>query len=480
MRCGVRNLSRILAAAIFAPVILLAPPAATAADSTAVAAPVTAADNVPAPAVTGLERWSLARCVETALRRNGDVRGAHARTTQARGNALGAWTNILPTINAEAGYGRTIPDERSAQVIVPDPVDSTFNDGFVSRSDSRSISASLNTNLINLSAWSQKRRQDHLRSRAQESEAETRNDVVFRVKQQYFECVKAERLAAVAVDSEKLARDEEARSEALFEVGSVAKGDVLKSRARRASTQLSRIQAQNQVEIQRQRLKAVMGLEGPAAIAVETEMEGAVPLPDSAAVVDQALRARPTLASAAAAERAARSGLFSARMSRAPRLTGSVNVVRSNLKDRIEFYDPIDDIEDERYQTTWSGGIRLSVPIFDGLALEGNMRSAKGALVEAEAARRQLELDVVFEAKEAWLLLKEAIERIAVAEEGVASAEEDHKFSKSRYELGAGTYLDLLNAEVSLEQARQQLVEALADARVAEAALERAIGERRY
>jgi outer membrane protein TolC len=62
----------------------------------------------------------------------------------------------------------------------------------------------------------------------------------------------------------------------------------------------------------------------------------------------------------------------------------------------------------------------------------------------------------------------------------VASAEEDHKFSKGRYELGAGTYLDLLNAEVSLQQARQQLVEALADARVAEAALERAIGERRY
>ncbi|MEK7316189.1 MAG: TolC family protein, partial [Candidatus Eisenbacteria bacterium] len=100
--------------------------------------------------------------------------------------------------------------------------------------------------------------------------------------------------------------------------------------------------------------------------------------------------------------------------------------------------------------------------------------------LEAEAGRRQMELDVAVEAQQAWLLLKEAIERIAVAGEGVASAEEDHKFSKSRYELGAGTYLDLLNAAVGLEQARQQLVEAQADARVAEAALERAIGERRY
>ena len=82
--------------------------------------------------------------------------------------------------------------------------------------------------------------------------------------------------------------------------------------------------------------------------------------------------------------------------------------------------------------------------------------------------------------QQAWLLLNEAIERISVAQEGVASAEEDYKFSKGRYELGAGTYLDMLTAEVGLQNQRQQLVEAAADARVAEAALERAIGERRY
>jgi outer membrane protein TolC len=67
-----------------------------------------------------------------------------------------------------------------------------------------------------------------------------------------------------------------------------------------------------------------------------------------------------------------------------------------------------------------------------------------------------------------------------VAKEGLASAEEDYKFSKGRYDLGAGTILDLLNAEVSLAQAKQSYVESLADAHVAEAALERAVGERRY
>lgn len=457
-------------------------PFASAADSTSVtppAAEATAAPAAPAGAVAadGVERWSLARCIETALRQNGDVRGARARTTRARGGALAGWSNVLPSVTGDASVTRLLPDEKSSLTAVQ--IDTTLYTANVDRRDVTSLSAGVQANLFDLPAWSAKRRLDHSRSSAEESEAETRNDVVFRVRQQYFECVKAERLADVARESERLARDEETRSEALFQVGSVARGDVLKARARRASTQLSRIQAQNQVEIQRQRLKQLIGLEGPAGVAVETELEGSVPIPDSAAVVAQALRARPTLASAQAAERAARSGLFGARTARAPRVTGSVNVDRSKYEDKL-IVSGFDDIEDSRTSTQWTGTLRLSIPIFDGLAIEGNMRSAKGSLLEAEAARRQLELDVAFEAKQAWLLLKEAVERIDVAREGVASAEEDHKFSKGRYELGAGTFLDLLNAQVSLEQARQQLVEALADARVAEAALERAIGERRY
>jgi outer membrane protein len=480
MRSGTPFRIFILAIAAGATALTVAP-FASAADSTAVTPPAAEATGAPAaPAATaadGVERWSLARCIETALRQNGDVRAARARTTQARGGALAGWSNVLPSVTGDASFTRLLPDEKSSLTAVE--IDSTLYTANVDRRDVTSLSAGVQANLFDLPAWSAKRRLDHRRSSAEESEAETRNDVVFRVRQQYFECVKAERLAEVARESERLARDEESRSEALFQVGSVARGDVLKARARRASTQLSRIQAQNQVEIQRQRLKQLIGLEGPAGVAVEMELEGTVPIPDSAAVVAQALRARPTLASAHAAERAARSGLFGARTARAPRVTGSVNVDRSKYEDKL-LVSGFEDIEDSRTSTQWTGTLRLSVPIFDGLAIEGNTRSAKGSLLEAEAARRQLELDVAFEAREAWLLLKEAVERIDVAREGVASAEEDHKFSKGRYELGAGTFLDLLNAQVSLEQARQQLVEALADARVAEAALERAIGERRY
>jgi len=480
MRSGTRTVLGTLALlGVLAAVAASAPGASAApagSDSSAI---------VPRPVAPGVpteETWSLARCIEAALKQNVDVRSAKARTSQASGSALRAWSNLLPSVTGGASYTRVKPDKQSSvrSLVVETPIDTTTYFGSVSSQKFGSISGSVQTNLFNIPAWSQKRQQDHLRSSATLGESETRNDVVFRVKQQYFNLIKARRLADVARDSEKLARDEETRSEALFQVGSVARGDVLKARARRATTQLSRIQADNQVNIQRQILKQVIGVELATSLDVDTSVDsGVVVLPDSSTVVTQALRSRPTLASAQASERAARAGLFGARTARVPKVTGSLDVQRNHTKEDQD-YTGLGTISDERYSTEWSGSVRLSVPFFDGLATEGNLRSAKGSLIESEASRRQLELDVSVEAQQSWLLLKEGVERIAVAREGVTSAEEDYKFSKGRYDLGAGTYLDLLNAEVSLEQARQQLVEALADARVAEAALEKAIGERRY
>jgi outer membrane protein len=263
-------------------------------------------------------------------------------------------------------------------------------------------------------------------------------------------------------------------------VGSVARGDLLKARARRAQTQLERIKAYNQVQIQTERLKQVVGVPPSTPLAPEPILEEGVVVPDSAAAVRTALVHRPRLASALATEKAARSRVFGSWAVRLPLLTGSYDAVRFKTTDLVDPFGSDPEIEGSRSSTQRQGELRVSVPIFDGLAIEGNVRQAKGALAEAEANRRQLEIDVAVEVEQAWLALREAIERIAVAREGLASAEEDYNFSKSRYELGAGTFLDLLNAEVSLSQARQSHVEALADARVAEADLERAIGERRY
>ncbi|HXL15649.1 MAG TPA: TolC family protein, partial [Methylomirabilota bacterium] len=420
------------------------------------------------PSVPPGERWSLARAVAAALEGGVDAKAAHARTVQAQGGSLSSWSGILPSLDGNLNYTRT---KRSSVYFDQNGLPVSF----VDNGQIRSAGLEARTNLLSVSSWSEKHRQDLLVRTAREAEAEARNGVVYSVKQEYFALVKAERLAEVSRESERLARDEESRAEALFEVGTVARGDVLKARARRATTQLDRIRAVNQVEIQRSRLKQVIGLRPSQPLTIETALDESVVLPDSATAVSTALSARPDLSRAVAAERAARAGLFGARAKRLPEITGTATVDHALNKDRFAGQDEL-----SFHSTDWFGQARLTLPVFNGFALEGNMKSAKGAVLEAEAQRRQRELDVAVEVQQAWLSVREAVERIGVSKEGLASAQEDYNFSKSRYELGAGTFLDLLNAEVSLAQAKQSYVEALADAHVAEAALERAVGSRRY
>jgi len=423
--------------------------------------------TIEAPSEPPGERWTLARAVAAALEGSVDSRAAHARTVQAQGGSLSAWSGILPSLDGNLNYTRT---KRNS--VFPDASGQPV--AFLQDTHVRSAGLEARTNLLSVSSWSEKHRQNLLVRTARESEAEARNGVVYNVKQQYFALVKAERLAQVSRESERLARDEERRAEALYEVGTVARGDVLKARARRAQTQLDRIRAVNQVEIQRSKLKQVIGLRPDTPLAIEAVLDENVVLPDSATAVSTALRSRPELSRAAAAESAARAGLFGARAKRLPEVTGTASVDRGRTKD-VEGEDEL-----SFTSTDWFGGARLTLPVFNGFALEGNMKSAKGAVLAAEAERRQREVDVAVEVQQAWLSVREAVERINVAKEGLASAEEDYNFSKGRYELGAGTFLDLLNSEVTLAQSRQSYVEALADAHVAEAALERAVGERRY
>jgi len=452
--------------------------------STTLPAPAEIPSWLSQPQGAPLDRWSLAKCIATALDKNIDARAAHAQTERARGASLGAWSGILPSLSGNLGASRVIPDKRSSfRGFTQDSTlfgDNVPRETFATRTEYLQAGATLGANIISVPSWKEKNRQDHLKRGAEEGEAETRNGVVFAVKQQYFTLLKAQRLADVSRESERLARDQEKRAEALFQVGTVARGDVLKARARRATTQLDRIRAENQVEIQRSKLKQILGQKPETPLEIEGILLEKVVVPDSLTAVQKALKDRPELSRVLAVEDAARAGLTGARARRLPSVSASLNVDRTKIDEKVEFGGSSIDTTTSRYTTQWQGQVRLNLPFFDGFALEGNTKQAKGAVLEAEAARRQREVDVKVEVQQAWLTLRESLDRIGVARDGLASAEEDYKFSKGRYDLGAGTYLDVLQSEVSLSDARRSYVEALADAHVAEAALERAIGERRY
>jgi len=68
-------------------------------------------------------------------------------------------------------------------------------------------------------------------------------------------------------------------------------------------------------------------------------------------------------------------------------------------------------------------------------------------------------------------------QRVQIQLASVEAAEEDLRVQQRRYELGASTFLDVLNSQVTLNQARSALIQARFDARVAKAQIETLTGK---
>ncbi|MFH0777376.1 MAG: TolC family protein, partial [Candidatus Eisenbacteria bacterium] len=262
--------------------------------------------------------------------------------------------------------------------------------------------------------------------------------------------------------------DELQKAQALFDVGSVAKGDVLKARVRVSQSELELIGAENRVKLERSRLAKLLGFPVDTPLEIVEDLGGEEPLVSVENAVPTALARRPDFLAAGEDYRTARSGLLAARAARLPSIYTSVQYSWSDnaFPETSEYL---------RKNYSWDIRLGLSLPIFS-LPTTGSIRQAAARAAMAENQLRDAELQTALEAKEALLIVEEAAKRIKASKSGLASAEEDYRLSRERYEVGSGTMLELLDAEVSLSRARSAYVESLAGLRMAEALLEKATG----
>jgi outer membrane protein len=128
-----------------------------------------------------------------------------------------------------------------------------------------------------------------------------------------------------------------------------------------------------------------------------------------------------------------------------------------------------------------SGQLRLNVglPLFDQYARTRDVANAQVAQANAEAAVRDQRLAAQQTLVQALTGLRTAAEQVSAGTESVAAADEDLRVQRQRYQLGAGTLLDVLTSQTQLTNARLTLVQARFAARTARAQLEALVGAER-
>ncbi len=253
-----------------------------------------------------------------------------------------------------------------------------------------------------------------------------------------------------------------------LQTGLVSRADQLRARAALAEAEISRNNAERDVN------KAEVALKQATGIPQTTRLVLDWPLPPTDApeanialadLLDEALRQRPDLQALQASSAAARADAERARASRWPTVSVAGNTARTSF------------LEDNRdTSTTYSIGLTLSVPLFDGGRLRGLARAAERDAERIEAQQDVYVNTVTREVADAFYDARNAQAQKSRIADLLAASTESVQAAEARYRNGVGSLLELLTAQADLARARQTAAQSESDWLAAYSRLSYALG----
>lgn len=253
---------------------------------------------------------------------------------------------------------------------------------------------------------------------------------------------------------------------AQYNVGIVARADVLRSEVELANAQQNYITASNQYDVAEATLNNIIGTPLGTTLLLKDRLQYEPYENDMAYCLAYSEQHRPELKQAEYAIDSAEAALVVARSGHMPKVYANAsNNWGGNGSDW-----PGDDDEN------WSVGVTASMNVFDSGVTWSKIHAAQENLAKAKESQRQIKDNVELEVRTDYLNLREAEKRITTTQVTVASAEEDYHIAVVRYQAGVGTNIDVMDAQEALTQAKTNYYQALYNYNTSKAALNTSMG----
>ena len=280
----------------------------------------------------------------------------------------------------------------------------------------------------------------------------------------YFKLLATKDTRQVCEQSVSTLKDHLKNVQAQYDVGVVAKVDLLRSEVELTDAQQNLIMAENGYNIAEANLNNIMGIPQNTKLDPVEELGYAAYEESLPSCIDYAMLHRLDLQQSALQVKAAEAALNGAKAGWAPSVTG----VASNRWSGNSW--PGDE------GNNWGAGVNVNMNVFDSGVTKSNVAAAKANLMTAKESYRQDADAVQLDVRNCYFNLREAEKRISTTQVAVAKAEEDYHIAQVRYEAGVGTNTDVLDAQVALTRARNNFNTALYDYNTSRSALQTAMG----
>jgi outer membrane protein len=347
------------------------------------------------------------------------------------------------------------------------------------------------------------------------------------VSRAYLGALRSRDGVALARQELETAREALRLAEARFDAGAGTRLDVTQAEVVAGRAEVALLQAQAAAEMDRLRLLQRLGVDAAEAVELTTSLQLFRPEWSLDDLTQLAMHQHPQLVAARAAESAGRAAARAARMSYLPTVsvgggwTGQARTTRdpeylitqaqdaslarvrscehtNDLYSRLarplpaqdcSRYAFSDEMRTQLLETNDafpfnftkrppSFGLTVSVPVFNGFTREAQVQQASAAAEDARHQRREEELGRRTSVATSYLALQAAWRSVAIEERNIAAAGEQMELARERYRLGAGSILELTQAQSTKARADQAHLDAIYSFHENLAALEAAVGRR--
>jgi TolC family type I secretion outer membrane protein len=386
-------------------------------------------------------RLNIDNAIATALQKNPEILSAIQQIRLTRGQMVQVRAALLPTLQAQSGYG--VESDTLA--------DASFVGNAIGNNQAWNVAISVNQNIW--SGW--KNQADFSAARLANDSAfyslrQTIDKVVADTKKLFFDVIFNRALIRVREESVAVLQSQLQDQQSRFEAGTVPRFNVLQAEVALANAIPPVIQARNALRISQFALVKQLGLDYPSdpslvPIDVIGQLDYNPIKLDLAQSVFTALARNPSLKVQRQNILISNEQLKAALSGFQPTLNATAGYQAFNIPTASSLDQAVNGL---------FFGVTGSWNIFDGLATIGATQAAKASLQQSminyDNSARGVELDV----QRAVSNLIEAQEVIDSQRANVVQATEALRLSRERLDAGAGTQLDVLNAQVSLLQAQ--------------------------